>query len=117
MIRTQKWVLLAKQGLRKIYILKDQFGLKLGRGTKREREKSKEEEEEEEEDGGDQASQGMDAWILVWKLNLFMDSMRLCMNFHALLIILLPKSRVFVRVHLNPKFMSSKVGKTPHDTR
>ena len=53
----------------------------------------------------------------VWKLNLFMDSMRLCMNFHALLVILLPKSRVFVRVHLNPKFMSSKVGKTPHDTR
>ena len=39
------------------------------------------------------------------------------MNFHALLVILLPKSRVFVRVHLNPKFMSSKVGKTPHDTR
>ena len=53
----------------------------------------------------------------VWKLNLCMDSMRLCMNFHALLVILLPKSRVFVRVHLNPKFMSSKVGKTPHDTR
>ena len=53
----------------------------------------------------------------VWKLNLCMDSMRLCMNFHALLVILLPKSRVFVRVHLNPKFMSSKVGKTPPDTR
>ena len=53
----------------------------------------------------------------VWKLNLCMDSMRLCMNFHALLVILLPKSRVFVRVHLNPKFMSSKVGKTPRDTR
>ena len=36
MIRTQKWVLMAKQGLRKICILKDQFGLKLGGGTKRE---------------------------------------------------------------------------------
>ena len=34
----------------------------------------------------------------VWKLNLCMDSMRLCMNFNALLVILLPKSRVFARV-------------------
>ena len=34
----------------------------------------------------------------VWKLNLCMDSMRLCMNFHALMVILLPKSRVFARV-------------------
>ena len=36
--------------------------------------------------GGDQASQGMDAWILVWKLNLCKDSMRLSMNFHALML-------------------------------
>ena len=34
----------------------------------------------------------------VWKLNLCMDSMRLCMNFHALMVIILPKSRVFARV-------------------
>ena len=42
--------------------------------------------------------QGMDTWILVWKLNLCMDSMRLSMNFPALMVILLPKSRVFARV-------------------
>ena len=34
----------------------------------------------------------------VWKLTLFMNPMRLCMNFHALMVILLPKSRVFARV-------------------
>ena len=53
----------------------------------------------------------------VWKLNLCMDSMRLCMNFHALLVILLPKHRVFVRVHLSPKFVESKVDKTLNSTR
>ena len=45
----------------------------------------------EEEEEGDQANK-------VWKLNLCMDSMRLCMNFHALMVIILPKSRVFARV-------------------
>ena len=44
------------------------------------------------------SQQGMELGFLVWKLNLCMDSMRLCMNFHALMVILLPKSRVFVRV-------------------
>ena len=53
----------------------------------------------------------------VWKLTLFMNPMRLCMNFHALMVILLPKSRVLLGFHLNPKFMESKVGKTPHGTR
>ena len=46
----------------------------------------------------DQGQKGMDAWILVWKLTLFMNPMRLSMNFHALMVILLPKSRVFARV-------------------
>ena len=40
----------------------------------------------------------MELGFLVWKLTLFMNPMRLCMNFHALMVILLPKSRVFVRV-------------------
>ena len=53
----------------------------------------------------------------VWKLNLCMDSMRLCMNFHALMIIILPKSRVLLGFHLNPKIMESKVGRTPYGTR
>ena len=64
-----------------------------------EKEGRREEEEEEEKKrrSGDQAK----VWnfgFLVWKLNLCMDSMRLCMNFHALMVILLPKSRVFARV-------------------
>ena len=34
----------------------------------------------------------------VWKLTLLMNPMRFCINFHALMVILLPKSRVFSRV-------------------
>ena len=34
----------------------------------------------------DQSQKGMDTWILVWKLNLCKDSMRLSMNFHALML-------------------------------
>ena len=69
------------------------IGLKLGE-TRREERKGEEEEEEkrkEEDSSQDQAKK-------VWKLNLCMDSMRLCMNFHALMVIILPKSRVFARV-------------------
>ena len=33
-----------------------------------------------------QGQQGMELWIFVWKLTLIMDSMRLCMNFHAWLV-------------------------------
>ena len=77
----------------------------MGEGEKRKRKKRR----------GRRRSQSKQA--KVWKLNLFMDSMRLCMNFHALLVILLPKSRVFVRVHLNPKFIASRVDKTPYGTR
>ena len=50
---------------------------------------------EEEDEEGEKFKQSSKK---VWKLNLCMDSMRLCMNFHALMVILLPKSRVFVRV-------------------
>ena len=92
---------------------KDQIGLICEERTRREERRGEEEKEEKRKKGDSSQDQAKK----VWKLNLCMDSMRLCMNFHALLVILLPKSRVFVRVHLNPKFMSSKVGKTPHDTR
>ena len=51
-------------------------------------------EEEEEEEKRKKESQAKK----VWKLTLFMNPMRLCMNFHALMVILLPKSRVFARV-------------------
>ena len=44
---------------------------------------------------GDQASQGIELWILVWKLTLIMDSMRLCMNFHAWLVSSLPPNLGF----------------------
>ena len=64
------FLVMAKQGLRKIWILKDQMGLICeGRpNRKRERRRREEEEEEEEEkkkkDGGDQASQGMELLTL-----------------------------------------------------
>ena len=59
----------------------------------REREEERRRGEEEEE--GEKFKQSS---IKVWKLTLFMNPMRLCMNFHALMVILLPKSRVFARV-------------------
>ena len=84
---TQKWVLLepnkalAKSGF------KDQNWSHLEEGSKPLREKRK------------RKRRGSSSKTYkVWKLNLCMDSMRLCMNFHALMVILLPKSRVFVRV-------------------
>ena len=67
---------------------KDQIGL-ICEGKKERRR-----EEEEEEEKRKKESQAKK----VWKLNLCMDFMRLCMNFHALMVILLPKSRVFARV-------------------
>ena len=73
------------------------------------RRREEEEEEEEEEEGGIKANK-------VWKLTLFMNPMRLSMNFHALMVILLPKSRVLLGFHLNPKMIASKVGKTPYGT-
>ena len=75
------FLVMAKQGLRKIWILKDQMGLICeGRpNRKRERRRREEEEEEEEEkkkkDGGDQASQGMEL------LTLYMNSIMNHMDF------------------------------------
>ena len=65
------------------------------RPNREEKREEEEEEEEKERRSGDQAKQSS---IKVWKLTLFMNPMRLCMNFHALMVILLPKSRVFARV-------------------
>ena len=71
-------------------VLKTKFGLKLGGAV----EKGRRGRREEEEEGGFKPRSSKK----VWKLNLCMDSMRLCMNFHALMVIILPKSRVFARV-------------------
>ena len=78
---------MAKQGLRK-HGLKRPNWPQIGRGNRGEGE-----EEEEEKKRKRESSKKK-----VWKLNLCMDSMRLSMNFHALMVILLPKSRVFARV-------------------
>ena len=68
--------------------LKDQFGLKLGRIGWEKREKKRKKRR------GRRRNQAKK----VWKLTLFMNPMRLSMNFHALMVIRLPKSRVFARV-------------------
>ena len=81
---------MAKQGLKKSGF-KDQIGLKLER-TRRE-EKGKREKKRKNKKKMEEIKQAK-----VWKLTLFMNPMRLCMNFHALMVILLPKSRVFARV-------------------
>ena len=54
--------------------------------------------EEEKRRGKGRRWRSQDQANKVWKLNLCIDSMRLCMNFHALMVIILPKSRVFARV-------------------
>ena len=53
----------------------------------------------------------------VWKLTLIMNSMRFGMDLWFCMIIILPKPRVLLGFHLNPKFMESKVGKTLDSTR
>ena len=58
--------------------LKTKIGLILGRKRKR--------EEEEEEDGGAKIKPRYGTLNFVWKLTLIMDSMILCMNFHAWLV-------------------------------
>ena len=78
---------MAKQGLRKHGLKRPNLS-QIGRGNRGEGEE--EEEETKRKRGSSQKK--------VWKLNLCMDSMRLSMNFHALMVILLPKSRVFARV-------------------
>ena len=70
---------------------KDQIGLicEGSKIVKREKKRGGRGRKEEEEGGPSQ--KGMELGFLVWKLNL-------CINFHALMVILLPKSRVFARV-------------------
>ena len=55
--------------------------------------------------------------FLVWKPTLIMDSIRFGMYLWVCMMIILLKPRVLLGFHLNPKFMASKVGKTPHGTR
>ena len=98
MIRTQKWVLMAKQGLRKICILKDQFGLKLGRGTKREGEGEEKRKRKKKKRRRGRRRAKPKVWMLgfwVWKLTLIMNPMRLSMKFHAIgWLLVIPKPRV-----------------------
>ena len=61
-----------------------------------EREENVKEEEEEEEKKrrrgkGDQASQGKELWIFVWKLTLIIDSMRFGMDLWFCMVIILPQ--------------------------
>ena len=73
---------------------KDQIGLICEERTRREERRGEEEKEEKRKKGDSSQDQAKK----VWKLTLFMNPMRLSMNFHALMVILLPKSRVFARV-------------------
>ena len=72
------------------------------RPNREEKKRKRRREEEEEKKRKEKFKQSsIKVWnfgFLVWKLTLFKNPMRLCMNFHALMVILLPKSRVFVRV-------------------
>ena len=73
-----------------------------------ERERGRGRRRREEEEGEIKQTKVWNFGFLVWKLNLCMDSMRLCMNFHTLMVNLLPKSRVLIELHLNLGFL--KIG-------
>ena len=55
--------------------------------------------------------------IFVWKLTLIMNSMKFGMDLWVCKMIILPKPRVFLGFHPNPKIMESKVDKTLNSTR
>ena len=77
----------------------------MGEGEKRKRKKRR----------GRRRSQSKQA--KVWKLTLFMNPMRFGMDPWFCKIIIFPKLGVFLGFQLTQRFMSSKVGKTPHGTR
>ena len=88
----------AKQGLSKRWDLKTKIGLILGRRTKREEEKEekrKRKKKKRRREGG-RSSQGMELWILVWKLTLIMDSMRFGMDFWVCMMIILSLNQGFL---------------------
>ena len=93
MIRTQKWVFEGQTRPNKNLDLRDQIGLIWGEEqtvkAKKRRGRGRRRREEEEE--GIKPKK-------VWKLNLCMDSMRLCMNFHAWLVRSCPQTWGFARV-------------------
>ena len=63
---------------------KDQIGLICGRRRKREKRRKKKKRR-----GRGRGDSSQDQAKKVWKLTLIMNPMRLCMNFHALMVILL----------------------------
>ena len=104
---------MAKQGLRKIWILKDQIGLIWGEPDGRRR-------EEEERKKKKRRREGVEikpSKPKVWKLTLIMNPMRFGMDLWHCRIIIFPKLGVLLGFHLNPKIMESKMGKTPHGIR
>ena len=74
------------------------------------REERKREEEEEEEEKKKRRRE-VQARLKRYGTTKFDYGSLVCM------IIILPKPRVLLGFHLNPKIMESKVGKTPYDTR
>ena len=72
----------------------------------------REEKRREEEDEGAKIKQAKK----VWKLTLIMNPMRFGMDLWLCRSIIFPKLGVFLGLHLNPKIMESKGGKTPHGT-
>ena len=74
-------------------------------------ERKREEEEEEEEEEKKKRRREVQARLKRYGTTKFDYGSLVCM------IIILPKPRVLLGFHLNPKIMESKVGKTPYDTR
>ena len=101
---------LAKHGLSKTWDLRPKIGLISRRKKTVGREERKREEEEEE---GEKKKRRRDvqARLKRYGTTKFDYVSLVCM------IIILPKPRVLLGFHLNPKIMESKVCKTPYDTR
>ena len=85
----------------------DKFGLILEDQNRRERERG---EQKERRRGRGRRWRSQDQANKVWKLTLIMNSMRFDMDIWFCMIIILPKPRVLLGFHLNPKIMEIKVG-------
>ena len=81
--------------------------MKRGEGEKKKKRKRKRRREEKKR--GEESK--------VWNFGFLYGTTKFDYGSLVCMIIILPKPRVLLGFHLNPKFMESKVGKTLYDTR
>ena len=82
--------------------------MKRGEGEKKKKRKRKRRRREEKKRGEESK---------VWNFGFLYETTKFDYGSMVCMIIILPKPRVLLGFHLNPKIMESKVGKTLYDTK